>query len=185
MRPQSPLSSRYEGSSARFDSFRPPSPRKVHGRSAGNNHRRANSHSLKLPSLPRFHPANFPSSQYNNPSSYSHHPSGRASPQRPGSPRAIHQRMSSSDAQKHLLAYHRDLAATANIQKPQSPRLAPLGSPGPVTPLELEHDHDEGYLVAGARRTGKVDHPVDELLESLIQEEARRGRAGGGSHANR
>lgn len=64
--------------------------------------------------------------------------------------------------------------------KPLSPRLAPLGSPGPVTPLELEGE--EGYMVAGAKREGGVGGEV-ELVESLIRDEARRrgrrGSAGG------
>lgn len=35
--------------------------------------------------------------------------------------------------------------------KPISPRLAPLGSPGPITPFELEDSAQAGYIVAGAR----------------------------------
>lgn len=39
-------------------------------------------------------------------------------------------------------------------KEPVSPRLLPTGSPGPITPLELEMDGDEGYLVAGTRARG-------------------------------
>lgn len=71
------------------------------------------------------------------------------------SPRA-YQRMY-NDAQKQLYFNQHQLfvvatataAAATSAGRPTSPRLAPLGSPGPVTPLELERD--EGYLVAGAR----------------------------------
>jgi hypothetical protein len=57
--------------------------------------------------------------------------------------------------------------------RPVSPRLAPLGSPGPVTPLELEQN--EGYLLAGAHQTGPGE-PV-ALVEKLIREESRRNNA--------
>lgn len=84
-----------------------------------------------------------------------------------------------SDAQKQLYAYQRDVVAAARAQspgkegKPASPKLAPLGSPGPVTPLELERE--EGYLVAGARSAGNHEGgSPDELVERLIREEARR-----------
>jgi len=39
-------------------------------------------------------------------------------------------------------------------KKPISPRLLPAGSPGPITPLELEMDAEEGYIVAGGRARG-------------------------------
>ena len=57
-------------------------------------------------------------------------------------------------------------------EKPISPRLEPLGSPGPVTPLELEGDG--GYMLAGARNAaGEKGH---DLVDTLIREEARRRR---------
>jgi hypothetical protein len=37
---------------------------------------------------------------------------------------------------------------------PISPRLLPCGSPGPITPLELEMDGEDGYMVAGYRSRG-------------------------------
>jgi hypothetical protein len=39
--------------------------------------------------------------------------------------------------------------------EPTSPRLTPAGSPGPITPFELEElDAVDGYLVAGTRARG-------------------------------
>lgn len=180
LRPTSPLSPRYE--SIRFESLNnmQTSPRSTHSRQ-GNNTRRANTNSLKLPSLPRFHPANYPSGH----SSIQNTPDSNASPQPPMSPRAHHRMY--SDAQKQLFMYHRENIAAARASspgregKPVSPRLAPLGSPGPVTPLELEREG--GYLVAGANQTSKPDGTTDELVDRLIREESRRhsrsGQAGG------
>jgi hypothetical protein len=95
-----------------------------------------------------------------------------------------------NDAQKHLWMYQRDLVAAARAQSPNqiiadpaSPRLVPIGSPGPVTPLELESD---GYLVAGTQRAGKEAVSSNELVEKLIREEAaaaRRRKAGENSTA--
>lgn len=176
LRPQSPLSPRYESQGHRFDTLQPPSSRTVHNRAAGNSQRRANTTSLKLPSLPRYHPANFPS----NHSSAQTTPdtASLGSPQAPLSPRA-HQRVV-SDAQKHLLAYQREMISRAQspggMDKPVSPKLEPLGSPGPVTPLELEGDG--GYLLAGARYCGEVAKEREELVEKLIREETRRRRTG-------
>jgi hypothetical protein len=53
--------------------------------------------------------------------------------------------------------------------KPTSPRLLPLvGSPGPVTPLELA-DGAGGYLTAGMKATDAASH-----VDNLIRKEARR-----------
>ena len=108
------------------------------------------------------------------------------SPQPPASPRT-HQRVI-SDAQKHLLFYQREMisvaaraSSPAQLEGPQSPRLVPLGSPGPVTPLELEAD--EGYLVAGARNGGDAAVQSEELVEKLIREEAARRPSGNHSPA--
>lgn len=96
------------------------------------------------------------------------------------SPRA--QQRYYSDAQRHLYMYQRDtLAAAARTRspgrsdKPVSPRLAPLGSPGPVTPLELEGQ--EGYMVAGVRSASKDTSTAEELVERLIAEERVRRHA--------
>lgn len=84
-----------------------------------------------------------------------------------------------SEAQKQLYLFQREtIAAHAGVvatrEKPVSPRLVPLGSPGPVTPLELEGQ--EGYLLAGTRSAGQSDVPSrsKELVEKLIAQEALR-----------
>ncbi|KAF2087313.1 hypothetical protein K490DRAFT_65705 [Saccharata proteae CBS 121410] len=129
---------------------------------------------LQLPSLPRFHPANFPSS--NSPSASGTPATNPNSPQPPTSPRS--QQRQYSEAQRQLYLYQRELIANATRTgmstsgtKPVSPRLNPLGSPGPVTPLELEGQGD--YLSAGARNAGAANAQSD-LVEKLIEEEARR-----------
>lgn len=137
----------------------------------------ARSAALKLPSLPRFHPANFPSSQA---SSYTTTPaSGINSPQPPMSPRS--QQRQYSDAQKQLYVYQREMLAAAGGKtygksastRPDSPRLIPAGSPGPVTPLELENGAAGGYLMAGASPTASEAAQRD-FVEKLIREEAAR-----------
>lgn len=168
VRPTSPLSPRYEP--PRYESLlQPPSPRALQSRPNSARRRNVNT-SLRLPSLPRFHPANFPSAH----SSYQSTPDDAGAINAPLSPRT-HQKMY-SDAQKQLLIHHREHIAAArahspSAEKPNSPRLAPLGSPGPVTPLELEGD---GYLVAGAETSDKAGASHQELIERLIREEARR-----------
>lgn len=177
IRPTSPLSPGYKVSS-HFDNLQPPQQRPMHSRSNSGKQRRQPATSLKLPSLPRFHPANFPSaysSMQNTPDGNSH----ASSPQGPLSPRAV-QRMY-SDAQKQLYFNQREILTAAargspnQAGKPVSPRLLPLGSPGPVTPLELERD--EGYLIAGIRGGSNSATPSDEVVEKLIKAEAQRQRA--------
>ncbi|KAF2643910.1 hypothetical protein P280DRAFT_477354 [Massarina eburnea CBS 473.64] len=124
---------------------------------------------LRLPQLPRFHPANFASSQ--NSSAAGTPGTGPSSPQPPLSPRA-HQKQY-SDIQRQMYAYQQQLMANAARQargptaKPTSPRLNPLESPGPVTPMELEGA--DGYLTA---RMGSSD--ASSHVDKLIREEARR-----------
>jgi len=178
MRPTSPLSPGYKNS--HFDSLQPPQQRPMHSRT-NSNQRRAPTQSLKLPSLPRFHPANF-----SNHSSVQSTPDGQQnSPPPPVSPRS-YQRMYSA-AQKQLYFNQREMllsaAGTASSPsregKPNSPRLHPMGSPGPVTPLELERD--EGYLLAGTRSSLKESTAPEELVERLIREETRRSRTSASS----
>lgn len=124
--------------------------------------------SPKLPNLPRFHPANFPSSH----SSLAVTPSSSmGSPQPPMSPRA--QQRQISEAQKQLYAYQREaLSRSGSYQstsiKPASPRLQPAASPGAVTPLELE---GENYLVAGSSSPSEKQ---PDYIDKLIQDEAVR-----------
>lgn len=178
LRPSSPLSSRFD-SSPRYDTLLPPPQRSIHPRnpSNGQQQRQQHSNALKLPSLPRFHPANFPSSHS---SSASTPASGPTSPQGMYQP-SINQRLH-SDAQRQLYFHHRDtLASYAGLgpslgsrDKPATPNLGPTGSPGPVTPLELEED--EGYLMAGAARQAVTSAPPPhELIERLTQAQTRQG----------
>lgn len=119
---------------------------------------------------------------------------------------------SDSDAKRRLQQYQRDMVAQATqaarqlarakgaaslaaahgvpvqkfqtgSHKPVSPRLQPLGSPGPVTPMELESQGgDGGYLTRGrpvpspdARREN------DAVARALKAEEERKRREGRGS----
>jgi len=90
-----------------------------------------------------------------------------------GSTPAGHGRKS-SEVQRKIQQYQKDMIAQAQLaakvslkssargmskgsaekREPVSPRLLPAGSPGPITPLELEGDADEGYMVAGNRHRG-------------------------------
>jgi hypothetical protein len=124
---------------------------------------------LRLPSLPRFHPANFASSQG---SSAAITPAtGVNSPHGPLSPRT-HQKQY-SEVQRQMYLYQQQLVSNAARQvrapaaKPTSPRLDPLDSPGPVTPMELEGA--DGYLTAGVAASDAASH-----VDRLIREEARR-----------
>lgn len=91
-----------------------------------------------------------------------------------------------SDAQVALHNFQRELIASASRSsltvsttvhyKPLSPKLLPLGSPGPVTPLMLEEEEAAGYLVAGAVRRGiGLEESMDrEFVERLVHGEDRR-----------
>ncbi|CZT17127.1 uncharacterized protein RCC_02959 [Ramularia collo-cygni] len=171
MRPASPLSCK----ATNFENLQPSSQRNMHSWT-GSNHRRPQGHTLHLPSLPRFHPANFPSA-HNSTQSTPDGASSTSSPQPPMSPRS-HQRMY-NDVQKQLYFNQREnlsarVTSSDQVAKPISPRLHPLGSPGPVTPLEL--GGDEGYLVGGARSVANSTTTSEELVETLIRQEARRHR---------
>ncbi|KAF2014941.1 hypothetical protein BU24DRAFT_225162 [Aaosphaeria arxii CBS 175.79] len=118
---------------------------------------------LRLPSLPRFHPANFASQNSSTTATPSTNPN---SPQAPLSPRRQYH------AQMQFQMYQSSLKPRGPGAKPTSPRLIPMGSPGPVTPLELAGDGtDGGYLTAGVRTNDTSSH-----VDKLIREEAiRRG----------
>jgi hypothetical protein len=87
------------------------------------------------------------------------------STKRGGKSRPGHERKT-SDVKRKLQQYQRDmivqaqlLASTSTGQQlksrvePISPKLLPAGSPGPITPFELEGDFD-GYILAGHRARG-------------------------------
>ncbi len=136
----------------------------------------AGQHNRYIPVLPRLHPANF---------QLSHRMEGDA-PQRT---RASALRDQFSDAQHKLHKYQRDLIANATrparlmtaqtLRDPAPPRLHPLGSPGPVTPLTLEEKGD--YLTAGAAASAyRLDGGVErELVEAFIRQEQERMKHGG------
>lgn len=72
-----------------------------------------------------------------------------------------------------MYVYQQQLLANASrqargaIANPTSPRLNPLDSPGPVTPMELEGA--DGYLTAGLKVKDTNSH-----VDQLIRDEARR-----------
>ena len=127
---------------------------------------------LRLPPLPRFHPATYESASPENTA----HTSRKSRPNGHG--------RQYSDAKQQIYRYQRDIVANAtraarltlspkDIESPSSPRLHPIGSPGPVTPLALESEVD--YLMArdtGSRSSTK-NHGRD-LVESLVQKENER-----------
>ncbi|KAK8110085.1 hypothetical protein PG999_008222 [Apiospora kogelbergensis] len=106
-----------------------------------------------------------------------------------------------SEAKRRLQQYQRDMIAQAtlalnggnvnaaalnaislrnmgftSVTKPNKPRLQPLGSPGPVTPMELEST-DDGYI--GARIAPSGDSAqVEEIARAIRADEERRRREG-------
>lgn len=64
--------------------------------------------------------------------------------------------------QQQLLA--NTLYSQGNGSRPMSPRLAPLASPGAVTPLELE-DEAGGYITAGINQREAAKH-ADNLTQN-------------------
>jgi hypothetical protein len=66
----------------------------------------------------------------------------------------------------------RNIGFTSATTNPSKPNLVPLGSPGPVTPLDLE-TNDDGYL--GIRFRSSEDQPhMDEVTRAIRAEERRR-----------
>ncbi|OJD12347.1 hypothetical protein AJ78_07040 [Emergomyces pasteurianus Ep9510] len=139
-------------------------------------------HSIQLGNLPRFHPA-----VYQSASNTPHNQPPSPLQQRPAQPYRI------PSGSRDALRQYRDLVAGVTLTprgsssaggstKPSKPRLDPLGSPGPVTPLALEED-EGGYFVAGASSSPPPDSSTRshsgsvsprELVEKLIQREAER-----------
>lgn len=73
----------------------------------------------------------------------------------------------------------RNLGFTSLPTKPSKPRLAPLGSPGPVTPMNLESG-DDGYLGVHLHAS-EATLPTEEVVRAIRAEEERRRREGGSS----
>ena len=76
-----------------------------------------------------------------------------------------------------LFSYQREImSATRGVagnKKPDSPKLQPLaGSPGPVTPLELEGAKEGGYLMVGAGVSGATSSDAQkDYVDRLIRKE--------------
>lgn len=67
-------------------------------------------------------------------------------------------------------AAERPQTARVTLTKPVSPRILPAGSPGPITPFELEGE-DGGYIVAGNRARGASASLIGDALQ---QEQVRK-----------
>lgn len=126
-----------------------------------------------LGNLPRFHPAVYQSS-----------PSGHSVTAQPPSPRqSRHQpNYRPSSSSRDMKWQYRDLL-DASHDSPEAPRLDPLRSPGPVTPLALEAND---YLAAGSssaadqrvpRENSKQQSgPSPDLIEKLMARENEKAR---------
>ena len=127
---------------------------------------------LNLSGLPKYHPANFPTSQDNTP----------LSPRSAGALSAQNPSRLGSDAQQKLHKYQRDVVASAtrrsgmNLAKPTSPRLIPMGSPAEaMTPMMLEGQGD--YLTAGSNMSPsafKNEQEARKMVEQMVQKENER-----------
>lgn len=142
---------------------------------------------LRIP-MGKYHPSNYKSpvqSEVSTPSSTPRAPlpptnlsipttsSKRGSKERSG-----HERKSSDmtrklhEYQRNMLAQARSAAPTMNVarisREPISPRLQPLGSPGPITPFELEEA--DGYIVAGSAAVRKEN---ERQLKMMLSKPAK------------
>ncbi|KAI2793234.1 hypothetical protein POX_b03286 [Penicillium oxalicum] len=126
---------------------------------------------FSLGSLPRFHPA-----------VYQSNPSGHSSSGQPPSPRQSRQQAYRATSGPRDVKWQYGALLDAAEQSPSAPRLDPLRSPGPVTPLALE---SADYLAAGL--SGTVHHgardvasshagPSADLVEKLIARENDKAR---------
>jgi hypothetical protein len=125
----------------------------------------------------KYHPSN-----YKGPSAVTSPTENLTAPPAAGNPAVITTTMgmqamlpptaSLNDIKRKLQQYQRDMVEQAALaarlsvpgREPLSPRLCPLGSPGPVTPWELE-ESDGGYLGKGKSEKGVV-------VEAIIEREA-------------
>lgn len=62
-------------------------------------------------------------------------------------------------------------ATTTGKKEPNRPILQPAGSPGPITPFELEDIENEGYIAAGHRaqrnQAARLDRDRQETMDAL------------------
>ncbi len=166
---------------------------------------------LMIP-MGKYHPANYKSG-LSTPATTS--PSAHAVPLPPTNlalphpsnkrQRPPHQRKNSEvkrklqQYQQNMIAQARSAAASASpssatssslkfyIKEPNSPKLGPAGSPGPITPFELEESATAGYVLGGTRvassglTAGSLEREREKVMKNLLEEERRRGRTGAGS----
>ncbi|KAB8072748.1 hypothetical protein BDV29DRAFT_176806 [Aspergillus leporis] len=131
---------------------------------------------IHLSNLPRFHPAIFQASS-----------GSQGQPPSPRQPRQSSYRTSSGP--RDPVWQYQDYMDTMTLSKtpprplspsPSAPRLDPLLSPGPVTPLALEEA--SGYLISGASTSSTLSArenssgPAPDLVERLIARENERAR---------
>ncbi|KAJ5584588.1 uncharacterized protein N7459_004388 [Penicillium hispanicum] len=124
-----------------------------------------------LGNLPRFHPAVYQAS-----------PTSHAVTAQPSSPRQSRQHTyRTSSGSRDMKWQYRELLDGSN-QSPSAPRLDPLRSPGPVTPLALEAGD---YLAGGSSSTiervprdsaNQHSGPSPELVEKLLTRENEKAR---------
>lgn len=150
--------------------------------------------------LGKYHPSN-----YNSPASSSANTPGVSGvppafpsthlkiPQmnkRSAPPRSVHEQRG-SDVKRKIQQYQRDMIAQARLKsndsiplalkEPNSPKLTPLGSPGPITPFELEES--DGYLVAGAKTsTSSRGQEMEKeqqmaMVQNMIKTEQQRAQS--------
>ena len=121
---------------------------------------------LRLADLPKFHPSKF------------HHADARSAvtaQQNPSVTSAARSNRHASDAQYRLHQYQMGLVAgfKSSGVSPQSPHLAPQGSPGGfITPLALETSGD--YLSAGSGLSPSSASSARDLVERLVLKENGR-----------
>ncbi|KAI4281012.1 MAG: hypothetical protein L6R38_004006 [Xanthoria sp. 2 TBL-2021] len=141
--------------------------------SSSSQHGRRQRAALAIPSLPAFHPANYESRNFSP-----HSSRAASSPHRRQVSEA--QRQYQQHQRELILNYTRNAARNNGetpVPQPSSPRLNPLGSPGPITPLTLEGQSD--YFVSGSRK-GSTSHLKGkerrEIVERMIGLERDRIR---------
>ncbi|KAE8348007.1 hypothetical protein BDV28DRAFT_144545 [Aspergillus coremiiformis] len=129
-----------------------------------------------LSNLPRFHPAVYQASS-----------GSQGQPPSPRQPRQSSYRTSSGP--RDTMWQYQDFVEGMTLSRtpsrplspsPSAPRLDPLRSPGPVTPLTLEET--SGYLISGASNSmgfssrDNQSGPAPELVDRLIIRESERAR---------
>lgn len=155
---------------------------------------------LTMP-LGKYHPSNYNSPANSTtstpgvasvppPFSSTHLKIPQQSNKRSGPSRSVHERRG-SDVKRKIQQYQKDMIAQARLKssdsiplalkEPNSPKLMPLGSPGPITPFELEES--DGYLVAGARTSttsSNINAQREQqlaMVQNMIRTEQQRAQS--------